>query len=74
MSFSISSKMAKKIKCDTGMSLEDIRKNNLEEIHNKLEMKIGHELKLGFEPIHLCRGSMLILEDRIIWPEEIDCL
>jgi len=64
--------MASLIERDTGMSLYDIRHKSLDEIHRSIERKIGRKLSLGFEPDHQGRGSILIQENRIIWPEEIE--
>lgn len=55
-----------------GMSLEDMRKSDVEKIHRTIEKKIGKTLKLKKESRHQGRGSMLIELDRWISREQIE--
>ena len=54
----------------TGMSIEQIRSKSIDEIHSAIENRIGHKLKLGFEPGRRPRGNVLLDMDRVIWPNE----
>lgn len=68
--------MIANIEHNTGMTMEELRTLDHEEIDRRIEEKIGHPLKLGVEPgfQQLSRGddSVLIEEGRTISHEQIE--
>ncbi|MHB1335473.1 MAG: hypothetical protein ACYCXQ_05880 [Candidatus Humimicrobiaceae bacterium] len=72
MSLELSKEMASIIKEKVGISLDDMRKQTIEEIEEKVEKKIGRKLTFGYEPGYIPRGNILIQNGRIILPEEIE--
>ena len=67
----MSAKLAERIERDTGLSVERIKASSFEAIDGHLEQRIGRKLAFGKEPGHWGRGSVLLQEDRIIFPEEV---
>lgn len=45
--YKLSNHIIKKIEKDTGMSIDEITNSNLDEIHKKIEKKIGHKLEFA---------------------------
>ena len=64
----IDGRMADLIQRTVGLSVEEIRRADTEEIHRSIEAKIGRKLELGFEPGLVSSGNVLIDLGRIIWP------
>lgn len=64
----VDERMAALIKRATGLSVDEIRLADTDDIHRSIEAKIGHKLKLGFEPGLISSGDVLIDFGRIIWP------
>jgi len=63
--------MAALIQRTVGMSVEEIKQADTGEIYHSIKVKIGHKLKLGFEPGLFSSGNVFIDLRRIIWPEEM---
>ncbi|MDP3799974.1 MAG: hypothetical protein Q8Q90_00945 [bacterium] len=64
--------MAALIKKRTGLTVEEIRRMPLEEVHAAIEAKIGHKLSLELEPGCISSGDVLIDMGRVITSEEIE--
>lgn len=55
-----------------GLTVEEIRRMPLEEVHATIEAKIGHKLYLEFETGCISSGDILIDMGRVITSEEIE--
>lgn len=73
MSNIIDERMAILIKKKTGLTVEEIRRMPLEEVHMAIEAKIGHKLSLELESAgYVSSGDVLIDMGRVITHEEIE--
>ncbi len=67
----INEKMAELIHKTTGLTVEEIRTMNHEDVQTVIEEKIGHKRDYALEPGALSSGNILIDMGRVITSEEI---